>query len=123
MPSVREQLADLLKPLLPSNVKIIDVPRSVDGIEAKKPVIIIYRETRGKAPNAVGDYMDTFTLWVVSPFVDVRRAEDGLDDLLDEVLLALDTITWLNWSTAERSMFGDQQAPAYKISLSVNVSK
>jgi hypothetical protein len=123
MPSVRQQLADLLKPLLPSNVKIIDVPRSVDGVEAKKPVIIIYRETRAKAPNAIGDYMDTFTLWVISPFVDVRRAEDGLDDLLDEVLLALDTITWLNWSTAERSMFGDQQAPAYKINLSVTVTK
>lgn len=123
MPSTRQQLAELLKPLLPSAVKIIDVPRSVDGIESKKPVIILYRETRGKAPNSVGDYMDTFTLWVVSPFVDVRRAEDGLDDLLDEVLLALDTITWLNWSTAERSMFGDQQAPAYKITLSVTVSK
>lgn len=121
--SIRSDLAALLKPLLPSTVKIIDVPRSVDGVEAKRPVVLLYRESREKQANAIGDYNDTFTMWVVSPQVDVRRAEDGLDDLLDDVLLALDTITWLNWSRAERALFGEQQAPAYKINLSVIVNK
>lgn len=119
----RAELAAALKPLLPSTVKIIDVPRSVDGLEAKKPVVILYRESRSKAPNAIGDYIDSFTVWAVSPIVDVRRGEDGLDTLLDDLLLAIDAIQWINWEQAERAVFGDQQAPAYKITLSVIVNK
>lgn len=121
--SVRSELADALKPLLPNSIKIIDVPRSIDGIESKRPVVMLYRESRAKAPNALGDYLDTFTMYVVTPGVDVRRAEDALDDTLDQVINALDTITWLNWSNAERSVFGDNQAPAYKITLVIAYNK
>ena len=123
IPSTRAQLAAMLKPLLPAAVKIIDVPRGVDGIESKKPVVILYRESRTKAPNAIGDYFDAFTMWVISPIIDPRRAEDGLDNLLDDVLLALDDLDGLNWKSAERSVFGDQQAPAYKITLTLAVRK
>ena len=121
--SVRSELAAALKPLLPATVKIIDVPRSIDGMEAKRPVIVLFRESRAKAPNAMGDYFDTFSLYVVTPGVDVRRSEDALDDTLDSVIDALDQIKWLNWSTAERSLFGDNQAPAYKITLTIVYNK
>jgi hypothetical protein len=121
--SVRSELAAALKPLLPSTVKIIDVPRSLDGLEAKRPVVMLYRESRAKAPNALGDYLDTFSLYVVTPGVDVTRAEDALDNTLDQVIDALDQVKWLNWSTAERSLFGDAQAPAYKITLTIAYNK
>ena len=121
--SVRSELAAALKPLLPATVKIIDVPRSIDGMEAKRPVVMLFRESRAKAPNAMGDYFDTFSLYVVTPGVDVRRSEDALDDTLDSVIDALDQIKWLNWSTAERSLFGDNQAPAYKITLTIVYNK
>jgi hypothetical protein len=121
--SVRSELAAALKPLLPATVKIIDVPRSIDGMEAKRPVVLLYRESRAKAPNAMGDYFDTFALYVVTPGVDVRRSEDALDDALDSVVDALDQITWLNWSIAERSLFGENQAPAYKITLTIAYNK
>jgi hypothetical protein len=121
--SVRSELADALKPLLPATVKIIDVPRSIDGIEAKRPVVMLYRESRAKAPNAIGDYFDTFSMYVVTPGVDVRRSEDALDDTLDSVIDALDQIKWLNWSVAERSLFGENQAPAYKITLQIAYNK
>lgn len=121
--SVRSELAAALKPLLPATIKIIDVPRSVDGIEAKRPVVMLYRESRAKAPNAIGDYFDTFTMYVVTPGIDTRRSEDQLDDTLDQVIAALDDIKWLNWSIAERAVFGDNQAPAYKISLTIAYSK
>lgn len=121
--SVRSELAAELKPLLPATVKIIDVPRSIDGIEAKRPVVMLYRESREKAPNGMGDYFDTFTMYVVTPGVDVTRAEDALDDTLDSVIDALDRIKWLNWSVAERSLFGENQAPAYKITLQIAYNK
>jgi hypothetical protein len=117
--SIRSELAAALKPLLPVKTKIIDTPRSIDGLEANKPVVMLYRETLAKAPNAQGSYFNTFALWIISPGIDPIRAENALDDLLDEVVVALDQISWLNWTTAERSVFGDNQAPAYKVNLTV----
>lgn len=121
--SVRSELAAALKPLLPATVKIIDVPRSIDGMEAKRPVVLLFRESRAKAPNAMGDYFDTFALYVITPGVDTRRSEDALDDTLDAVIDALDQVKWLQWTTAERSVFGDNQAPAYKITLTIVYNK
>lgn len=121
--SVRSELAAALKPLLPATVKIIDVPRSIDGMEAKRPVVMLFRESRAKAPNAIGDYFDTFALYVVTPGVDTRRSEDALDDTLDAVIDALDGVKWVQWTTAERSVFGDNQAPAYKITLTIVYNK
>lgn len=117
--TIRSDLAAALKPLLPARIKIIDTPRSIDGLESNKPVIMLYRETLAKAPNAIGTYFNTFALWIISPAIDPVRAENALDDLLDEVVVALDQITWLNWTTAERSVFGDNQAPAYKVNLTI----
>jgi len=121
--SVRSELAAALQPLLPAAIKIVDVPRSLDGVEAKRPVVLLYRESRAKAPNAIGDYFDTFSLYVIVPGVDVRKVEDVLDNTLDQVIDALDQVKWLNWQTAERSLFGDAQAPAYKITLTIAYNK
>lgn len=117
--TLRADLAAALKPLLPARTKIIDVPRSLDGIETQRPVVMLYRERMEKAPNALGDYFNTFALWIVSPNIDPVRAESQLDAMLEEVIPALDAVDWLNWNYAERSTFGDAQAPAYKIELIV----
>lgn len=121
--TIRADLADALKPLLPASIKIIRVPRGLDGIETKRPVLMLYRELVEKAPNAQGTYIHTFALWIVSPNVDPSRAEDQLDDTLDTVITALDDILWCNWTNAERSTFGDNQAPAYKINLTLLSTK
>lgn len=121
--STRKQLATALKPLLPSKVKIIDVPRSIDGLEVNRPVVLLYREKRAKAPNAIGDYQDTFALWIITPGIDPARAEDALDDILDDVILAIDGIKWIQWTSADRSVFGDAQAPAYRIDITVIANK
>lgn len=117
--TVRDDLAAALKNVLPSAIKIIDVPRGIDGIEARRPVVLLYRERMTKAPNAIGSYFNEMAVWVISPNVDPRRGETQLDETLDEVIVALDSITWLNWSLAERSVFGDNQAPAYKITVTL----
>lgn len=120
--STRKQLVEQLKPLLPK-IKIIDVPRTLDAVEARKPVIQIYRERRAKARNSMGDYQDTFALWIIAPGADVNRVETDLDTLLDEVTLAIDAISWIAWTSAERSVYGDQQQHAYRIDLTVYANK
>ena len=117
--SVRSDLAAALKPLLPATIKIIHVPRGLDGVETNRPVVMLYREGVTKAPNGQGFYLNDFALWLISPNIDPTRAEDSLDNLLDEVIAALDPLDWVNWSQVERSTFGDNQAPAYKITLQI----
>lgn len=117
--SVRSDLAAALKPLLPASIKIIYVPRSLDGIETNRPVCMLYREGMTKAPNGQGFYLNDFALWLISPNIDPNRAEDSLDLLLDQTIEALDVLDWLNWTNVERSTFGDNQAPAFKITLQI----
>lgn len=117
--SVRSDLATALKPLLPQTIKIIHVPRSLDGVETNRPVVMLYRESMTKAANGQGFYLNEFALWLISPHIDPTRSEDSLDLLLDQTIEALDAIDWLNWSNAERSTFGDSQAPAFKITLQI----
>ena len=121
--SVRSQVANALRPLLPTNMRIIDVPRSLDGVDANRPVVLLYRDRLEKAPNAQGAYFSTISLWIITPNIDTVRAEDALDNALDDVIVALDQLVWANWRTAERSIFGDAQAPAYRIDLQVATTK
>lgn len=121
--SVRSQVAAALKAVLPSNYKFVQVPRSLDGLEPGRPVVMVYRDRLEKAPNAQGVYFSTVSVWVITPYIDEDRAEDALDTTLDDVIVALDSIEWLNWKTAERSTFGDAQAPAYRVELQVATNK
>lgn len=121
--SVRSQLATALQPLLPANMRVIYVPRSLDGVETNRPVLMLYRNQLAKAPNAQGQYLNTLSLWIVSTLIDPNRAEDDLDEALDAVIGAIDALSWVNWKTAERSTFGDAQAPAYRIDLTVATNK
>jgi hypothetical protein len=121
--TVRSDFATALKAVLPSNIKIVDVPRSLDGMETGRPVVLFYRDRLEKAPNAQGMYMSTISLWIITPNVDTARAEDNLDATLDVVIGAIDSITWVNWKAAERATFGDAQAPAYRIDLTIATTK
>jgi hypothetical protein len=117
--TLRAQIATELAAVLPSNIKIVDNPRSLDGVEAKRPVVQLYRSRLSKAANALGTYQHTFSIWLVSPNIDPRRSDDTLDEYLDILLPALGTIQYLNWTDAVRSVYGDQQAPAYEITATV----
>lgn len=117
--TLRADLAADLAAALPSNIKIIDNPRSLDGVETNRPVVQLYRTSMEKAPNAQGVYIHTFAIWLISPNIDPRRSDDNLDQYLDELLPALTSIQYLNWTGATRSVYGDSQAAAYEITATV----
>lgn len=117
--TLRADIAAALAAALPNNIKIIDNPRSLDGMEANRPVVQLYRTSLEKAPNALGVYIHTFTIWLISPNVDPRRSDDNLDQYLDDLLPALDAMGNIKWSSATRSVYGDAQAAAYEITATV----
>lgn len=121
----RQDLADKLAQALPKKFKVIPSPRTVDQIEAGHPVVMIIRDSIQRNANALGNYKEKYALWVLATKTQQPAVEDELDDLADEVIAALDGVTWLTWDLATRSLFGTAEAgvPAYKLDITLYSSK
>ncbi len=109
----RKFLAAELRKKLPRQFKIIPEPRTMDELEARRPVVMLIR-TNIK-PAGTANYLADFAIWVIEP--KLIDPEDALDDALDAVVLALDGLEFLLWTDAERSTYRDH--PAWRISAQV----
>lgn len=119
---VRKTIADALgKELNARRYKIVPTARNLDQLEAKRPAVMIVRRQITDAPtNPMGDYEETLDLWVIEPS---EASEDRLDDALDDVLEAVERIPFLRFTTAERSVFGDQEYPAWRLEVTTYTNK
>lgn len=110
--NARKGLAAALAKKLGRRYKVIPQPRTIDAIEAGKPVVMVIRTDVAPAANAQGSYLNELAVWVIDPSaVD----EDALDDALDAVILAIDSYPFVIWTKAERSTYGDNEYNAYRI--------
>lgn len=108
--SAHALLADTLRPLVPADWRIVDVERAVDELDAVTVVIKLDTITRPReAPNS-GRYMVGWTVTVMQPHADPDRADPAVYDACLELVAALDGITWLTWTTAQKVLAGDRYA-------------
>jgi len=56
-------------------------------------------------------------VWVLSAFDSPERADEDLDNALEEVLGALQEITWVSWTEAKRAVLADANAPGYMLTV------
>lgn len=112
--SIRAQFADAIQAALPPDVPVIPAARNLDAISG--PVVVLERTTVAKPPNAMGGYLATFVVHIVSPQVDRYTQDDHLDDALDVLLVALDGIDWCHWDTATRSIWADSY-PSFQVEV------
>jgi hypothetical protein len=107
----RKQLGESLKPALPE-FAVFPAPGGLD--EITKPTLHLMRTRVEKLPQApAGAYSHSFDLWVIAP---QHASEDRLDELLDDVLEALDETSRTLWTDATRDSYSDTN-PAYRITL------
>lgn len=106
----RRGLIAALVAKLPRKYQVIG-PRTLDALDARRPVVMVIRTDTAPAANYAGSYLSTFGIWVIQP--KTIEPEDDLDDDLDAVILALDSYNFVAWTAAERSTYEDQ--PAYRI--------
>ncbi len=79
----------------------------------------IVRTTVERAPEQpLGAFLMSFDIWVIATTTDPTRADDALDDALDEVLQLIDAHPWMTWGTAEREVHAAGYA-GYKITAQV----
>lgn len=120
--SVRAALAAHLDEHLPSLFRVIPYATSLDRIEAKRVVVMVYRETVAQAPQ-FDRLVNTMRVWVLDPRVKPGEVDDSLDDSLDVVLAALDASALTTWTEATRGVWGDEQFHGYSITCEVHTSK
>lgn len=118
----RQELAAALKTAMPTGYQIIAVPRDIDELAPKRPVIQIIRLEVEHAPNQ-GSLKETFQLWALTPKKDQPAAEDDLEAILFNVIRFLDKSPLVTaWKQATRALHVSG-AQAYRIDLTVYTEK
>jgi hypothetical protein len=111
--SARKDVAAALRPLVPKKWAILDADRNID--ETTEIALLVSQRTIEPAPNAAGNHRATLRVYVIDPHEDPDAAEDALDDAVELVCFALDTIDALYWTTAEKVIY--QGRRAYQITV------
>lgn len=117
LPAARAELADALTPLLPGFAVFPHV-QPLDDVA--RPTLALVRtriEPLSAAPRAA--WLNTFQLFVIVPS---NAGEDALDDALEAVILALDSIKSGLWTGADRTVWEDI-CPAYAVTLTTPTAR
>ncbi|WP_324650999.1 hypothetical protein [Georgenia sp. H159] len=104
--SARTRLVADLKANLPAGYRVTGSALMPSGIT--RPTVAVWqqsiqrREEFGPTRVAVG-----LEVWLLVGPQDPERADDELDDALEDVLAALQPVTWVQWTEASRGVLGD----------------
>lgn len=105
--SARQDIIELLDPVLPDEWDLYAYPATVDAIEAGHTVLLV--DTWAEQAEPVrGLRTHTVTLVLVVPYVTSPDADDALDVAWDVLRPALDELAGANlihWTDATRSTF------------------
>ena len=124
MTTARAHVHAALSPNMPAGVDFRAYPARIDTPN-KRTVMIRVEDVRPDERAPVKFYLFTYTLLLVSPFTDDGRgaADEDLDELLEDVLLAVEATPDVQWTAATRGQWLDTPLPAYEISIQVRHTK
>ena len=119
--TARKQLEVQLRKLIPKAWRLIAYQDSLDAIS--NVTVMLKQESITKAPFAPqGAHLVTYTVTLIDPATDPKKAELALDENVNDLLYKLDTVEWIMWSRAEKVQFAEFNM-AYDISLEVITRK
>lgn len=120
--SARAALHAALVTLLPPDVVIVAYSRQIDP-PAKSTVMLRLDSVRPSTSSS-GHLDYEFALVLIAATTDTGPADDELEDLLSDVLFALEKDHGLAvvWTEATRSVYGDTN-PAFEVPLVVTTAK
>ncbi|MGN7705048.1 hypothetical protein [Cellulosimicrobium sp. 22601] len=106
MSTAREDLVAHLKAKL-TTVRVLDTLTQLEN--AKRATVMVSRSSIERA-DLHESRDDVLTVWLVSPFLDIAKAEADLDANLDAVLAAIEDHEYLHWTGGSRDMFAEFHA-------------
>lgn len=97
----RAILAAHLKPLLPTSWRIITNEANTDT--PNSTVVKISQQSFKRLPEAPqGAHLIEFVVAITTPYTDLAKAEDQLDDDMNAFIHALDELAGVAWSEATK---------------------
>lgn len=115
--AIRQKVADQIKADNPTFI-VKAYPVGIPEGQIQKPWVNVYRETLTNAPQLAA-VTEALKITVISPKSGSDIAEDALEDALDGVLKSLQSINFVQWTTAERATFADSFI-GYEITFTAN---
>ena len=113
--SARTQLRDHFATALPA-YRVTGSKGVMDG-PITRPTIGVWQQSFTRRPDWQLDHVQVgLEVWVVVPQEDPDKADDALDDGLEDVLGALRTLDWVDWVECQRGILNDT-AHGYNITV------
>ena len=101
--SARTQLADALTAALPDTYRVMGFNDQLDGVS--RPTVMLWQSSLRRIEQIGHDRLQvSVALWVLTGRDNLERADDDLDDALEDVIAALRPLTWVDWTEAERGV-------------------
>ena len=106
MMTARDYVTAQLLPLLPKRWRLVHTDRNLDTLDRVTVILKLQEVTRTPATPQAG-LTTTWTATIITPKQMLEPAELELDDAILDLILALDRIDQLRWTTATRVLYGD----------------
>jgi hypothetical protein len=104
--SIRDALVEELRKVLGSGVHVIPYQDNVDALDRR--TVMVKQTTISPLPEAPsGQLRVDYVLTFITPNVDPAKAERDLDQWVPQTLADL-SMSWLSWSSAEKTLFDPQ---------------
>ncbi|WP_157552532.1 hypothetical protein [Jiangella gansuensis] len=120
MTSIQKWVAGVLDDALPDAYIVRGYWWAPDGAEPGRTYVSVYRTLAEPAANVQGARRHELNVDVMTSITNPKKADDALDAALSAVLDVIDTdedFGGLTWVRADRIVAGEQQYPAYTISV------
>ncbi|WP_341999388.1 hypothetical protein MRBLWH7_000798 [Microbacterium sp. LWH7-1.2] len=112
--TVRAYLVEQLA--LPAEWHVIPEQRFPESI-AKTTVVLQHVRIEPLSEAPIGHLRHEVVLSVIDPRTDIAAAEDTLDDTVTQILIRVDGLERVGWTSAEKVLHSDR--PAWNLSLFV----
>lgn len=119
--SVRSEVADELRDVVPSAWDVQDYYDVPDELDAGRPRIMLHT-ARVQPGGSLGLRRHELVVWLLDPMTEPGAVDDALDANLSILLDALDAHPLLAWTEAERGTL-DESFPGYRITLTLQHTK
>jgi hypothetical protein len=119
--TARAEVVAALDAAMPADVVVLPYSRQIDPPSQSTVMVRIDTVAPSAATGGARDY--TFALVLIAAQVTPGPADDELDDLLEDVLAALDDVaaSGLRWTEATRAVYA-QSNPAYEVTVTATTT-
>lgn len=114
--SVRNDLTSALAGLLPDTWRLVGYADLPDALT--RPTACLWQDTFTRLDGFTDSYSVDIQIWILTKFQGVQKAEDDLDDLLEEFLPALHQVPFIEFDSAQRGVL-DMAFHGYNITAHI----